>query len=284
MTETQPNIRNGNASTIVSTDGATISYISFGNGPSIVVVPGALSVASDYVAFASCLARKFSVHILERRGRGLSSPQDDLYSMDREVEDVLALQHETGASFLVGHSFGGLVALEAARRNMALDKVAVYEPGVSINGSIPMGWIRGYEEKLARKEYLDAFVEYSLGTGPDRARNCPKWLMKLLLPLFLNPRERQRMLGLLAENLREHREIARLDSTYRNYREVSAGVLLLHGGRTGIGWVRLAIEHLTTVLPRSSIHVFPRLDHFGINKEAPEEVARVVSNYFSSIG
>ena len=62
------------------------------------------------------------------------------------------------------------------------------------------------------------------------------------------------MLSLLAENLREHLEIARLDSSYRNYREVSADVLLLHGGKTGIGWVRLAIEELSHVLPHS--HTF----------------------------
>ena len=201
--------------------------------------------------------------------------------MDKEVEDVLAVQHETGASFLVGHSFGGLIALEAARVNAALEKIAVYEPGVSINGSIPMNWMQGYKQKLARKQNYDAFVEYSLGTGPDRARNCPKWLMKLLLPLFLNRSERQRMLSLLGENLREHLEIARLDSSYRHYREVSADVLLLHGGKTGISWVRLAIEQLKTVLPCSQAHLFPRLNHFGIDKQAPEDVARIVSDYFS---
>ncbi len=106
-------------------------------------------------------------------------------------------------------------------------------------------------------------------------------MMKLLLPLFLNPSERQRMLNLLGENLREHLEIASLDSSYQHYGEVSADVLLLHGGKTGISWVSLAIEQLVTVLPRSQAHLFPRLNHFGIDKQAPEDVARVVSDYFS---
>jgi pimeloyl-ACP methyl ester carboxylesterase len=227
------------------------------------------------------MAKKFSVHILERRGRGLNGPQGNAYNMDKEVEDVLALQRETGASFLVGHSFGGLITLEAARANAELDKIAVYEPGVSINGSIPMHWMQSYKQKLERKQNYDAFVEYSLGTGPDRARNCPNWLMKLLLPLFLNPSERQRMLSLLGENLREHLEIASLDSSYRHYREVSADVLLLHGGKTGISWVSLAIEQLKTVLPCSQAHLFSRLNHFGLDKQAPEDVARIVSDYFS---
>lgn len=281
MTETQMKIRDRTESTVRSRDGATISYISMGAGPSVLVIPGALSVASGYIAFASGLAKEFSVHIMERRGRGLSSPQGGTYSTQKEVDDVLALQRETGAPFLVGHSFGGLVALEAARGNTALDKIAVYEPGVSINGSIPMSWMHEYEVMLTRKRYNDAFIEFSRGTGPDRARNLPKWLMKLLLPLYLSAKERQIMLGLLAENLREHQEIARLDSGYRNYGEISADVLLLHGGKTGIGWVRLAIEELSRVLHHCHTRLLPRLNHFGIDKQAPDQVAQIVRDYFS---
>src|SRR6266566_591201 len=188
--------------TVLSQDGAKISYLTTGSGPSVLIIPGALSMAADYAAFASALAEHFTVHTIERRGRGLSSPQGADYSILKEREDVLALQKETGASFLVGHSFGGLVALEVARNNSSLTKIAVYEPGVSIDGSIPIGWIPGYEKKLAERKYLDAFVEFSLSVGPERARNTSPWLMKLLLPLFLRSHERKLMLGLLPENLR----------------------------------------------------------------------------------
>jgi len=263
-----------------SQDGAKISYLTLGSGPSVLVIPGALSMAADYTAFASALAEHFAVHIIERRGRGLSSPQGDDYSMRKEREDVLALQQETGAAFLVGHSFGGLVALEVARNNSSLTKVAVYEPGVSLDGSIPMDWMPGYQKKLAEKKYLDAFVEFSRSVGPDRARNTPAWLMKLLLPLFLSSHERKLMLGLLPENLREHQEVARLDSSYENYREIAAEVLLMYGGKSNSRWVDLAMERLATVLPQSETQVFPKLDHFGIDKKGPQEVARAVSAYF----
>jgi len=265
---------------VLSHDGAKISYLTMGSGPSVLVIPGALSMAADYAAFSSALAEHFTVYIIERRGRGLSSPQGDDYSILKERGDVLALLQKTGASLLVGHSFGGLVALEVARHNPSLTKVAVYEPGVSIDGSIPMGWMPGYEKKLAEKEYLDAFVEFSLGVGPERARNTPPWLMKLLLPLFLSSHERKLMLGLLSENLREHQEVARLDSSYENYREIAADVLLMYGGKSNTTWVNLAMERLAVVLPRSETKQFPKLDHFGIDKKAPREVARAVSTYF----
>jgi len=88
------------------------------------------------------------------------------------------------------------------------------------------------------------------------------------------------MLGLLPENLREHKEVAQLDSSYTNYREIAAGVLLMYGGKSDAKWVNMAMERLAAVLPQSETKEFPRLDHFGIDKRAPREVARAVSEYF----
>ena len=237
-------------------------------------------MAADYAAFAKSLGEHFTVHTIERRGRGLSGPQGEDYSIVKECEDVSSLQEKTGASLLVGHSFGGLIALEVARNNPSVSKVAVYEPGVSIDGSIPMGWMPGYEKKLAEKKYFDAFVEFTTGLGPERARKTPRWLMKLLLRFFLNSHERQQMFQLLHENLREHREVARLDNSYGHFREISAGVVLMYGGKSDSAWVNLSMERLAEVLPRSETKEFPRFDHFGIDKRAPQEVARAVSDYF----
>src|SRR5258707_6084625 len=55
--------------TVVSQDGAKISYLTLGSGPSVLVIPGALSMAADYAPFARALAGRFTVHIIERRGR-----------------------------------------------------------------------------------------------------------------------------------------------------------------------------------------------------------------------
>ena len=68
-------------STVQSADGTTISYLSLGSGPAVIVIPGALSLASDYTAFARALAENFTVYTIERRGRGLSGPQGNDYSI-----------------------------------------------------------------------------------------------------------------------------------------------------------------------------------------------------------
>ena len=266
---------------MTSRDGTRIGYLSLGAGPAVVVIPGVLSMAADYKAFARALAAHFTVHTIERRGRGASGPQGNDYTIVKECEDVIALQAETRATFLVGHSYGGLIALEVARRHNVFHKIAVYEPGVSIAGSMPTAWMPGYERQLAAGKRLDALVDFTLADAPARIQKTPRWLMKLCLFVLVNAsRQYRQMLSLLEQNLREWREIARLDSTCERYSGVACGVLLMYGGRSDSQAVVLAMEWLAATLPNSVTREFPHLDHFGIERTAPRDVARVVSDYF----
>jgi pimeloyl-ACP methyl ester carboxylesterase len=238
-------------------------------------------MAADYAAFARALSAHFTVHTIERRGRGESGPQGDDYSILKECEDVLAVQAETAAALLVGHSYGGLVALEVSRNNTAFRKIAVYEPAVSIGGSMPTAWMPGYEKKVAEKRNVDALVEFTLADAPSRIQKTPRWLMKLLLLVLVGwSRQYRQMLSLLDQNLREWREIASLDSSCEHYREIAAGVLLIYGGKSDSKAVTLAMERLAAILPHSETKEFPGLDHFGIERTAPRDVAKAVSDYF----
>jgi pimeloyl-ACP methyl ester carboxylesterase len=266
--------------TFRSTDGSSIAYLTEGLGPAVILIPGALSTADDYAAFALTLGKHFTVHTIERRGRGLSAPQGPVYSLATEIADVNALQAMTGATMLVGHSYGGLVALETARHNRHLRKVAVYEPGVSIDGSINLSWFPAYERFLAQGKQLDAFTCFALGAGPDAMRNASHWLTRLMLPLFVKKAKLQKMLTLLPENGREHREVGRSDNSYRNYGEITASVLHMTGGKTGSRWVAIQAKYLGEVIPHMQTHQFPELDHFGIDQKDPQGVAAYVATFF----
>jgi pimeloyl-ACP methyl ester carboxylesterase len=163
--------------TLATADGATVDYRTVGSGLSVIVIPGMLSIAADFDTFSNALAENFTVHTIERRGRGRSSPQDAGYCMEIEREDARALQKHTQAAYLFGHSYGGLIALETARNNALVKKIAVYEPGLSVNASIPITWAPRYERLLAQNKRLDAFIEFSIGAGPARARHTPRWLL-----------------------------------------------------------------------------------------------------------
>ena len=265
---------------VVSADGTAIAYRTVGNGPAILVVPGALAVASDFAAFARELADRFTVHTIERRGRGESGAQGDDYGIESECEDVAALQAATGATLLFGHSFGGLIALEAARRNRAFGKIAVYEPGVSIDGSIDASWAPACRAQLARGQHLNAFITFARAINPHTTGRAPRWLLRLILPVAIGKREREQKYRLLPAAIREHEEVARLDNTYAHYRDLTAEVLLMAGKdatKTGAG---RASQNLLPVLPKATLAVIPGLDHFGPEKK-PKRAAEAVSAFFA---
>jgi pimeloyl-ACP methyl ester carboxylesterase len=264
-----------------SADGTKVAFLTTGHGPSVIVIPGVLSMATDYADFARALGENFTVHTIERRGRGESGPQGDDYSILRECEDVHAVRRVTGASLLVGHSYGGLVALEVVRASRDFTKAALYEPGVSIAGSMPTSWMAGYVRKLAEGRRVAALVEFTLADAPPRIQRIPPWLLQaMLMALVVMSRRYRQMLRLLGQNLNEWREIARLDGSYRNYREASADVLLMYGGRSDSEAVDLVVERLPSVLQHCETVCFPRLDHFGIERTAPRQVAGAVKEFF----
>ena len=249
---------------VTSRDGTRISYQTIGTGPSLMIIPGANSMGDDYVWLATALADTFRVQIVERRGRGLSGEMGKDYSIAKECDDVAAVQQATDASYLFGHSFGGLIAFEAARNNKALRKLAVYEPGVSINNSIPTDWMPAYEAHLASGKPLDAFIDFIRGSGPAFMKWMPNWWLRLILPRVIQGDEWDKTVALLPSILIEHRELTRLDNTYQNYREVSADVLLMSGGKSP-EFREQTLRTLAGVLPQSEINIFPKLDHFGPN-------------------
>ena len=264
---------------ILSTDGTIISYRSTGTGPAILLVPGALTLASDFDSFATELASHFTVHIIDRRGRGQSGPQGPEYSIDKECEDLHAVSSATGAKFLFGHSFGGFVILEYSKRHSDVEKVAVYEPGISIDGSVGMSWAQEFQGQLERGRLGDAFITFIRGVNPETTGRLPRWVLRIILWWFMKPEELERKYRLLSTIVAEHAEIARLDNTFLTYGEINARVMLLSGGDGESTVTGRAVKSLLAVLRDATFASFPTLDHFGPEKD-PKQVAAVVAHFF----
>lgn len=117
-----------------SADGTGIAYdVTTGNGeagPPLVIVEGALCQRSMGAAKAltDALKDRFSVYAYDRRGRGESGPGATAYEPQREVEDLVAvLAGAGGRPYVFGASSGAALALEAARQDVAMERLAVYE-------------------------------------------------------------------------------------------------------------------------------------------------------------
>ncbi|MDT0445300.1 alpha/beta fold hydrolase [Streptomyces johnsoniae] len=116
--------------TAVSADGTGIAITRTGSGPPVVLVDGAMCHREfgPSADLAARLAPDFTVYAYDRRGRG-GSGDSAPYAVEREVDDLRAVIAAAGGSARVyGVSSGGILALEAAARGAAIDRLAVFEP------------------------------------------------------------------------------------------------------------------------------------------------------------
>ncbi|MBO0772679.1 MAG: alpha/beta hydrolase [Actinobacteria bacterium] len=172
--------------TITSRDGTRIAYDQTGSGPALIIVYGAMNTRSSgsLPELVGLLAPHFTVYSYDRRGRGDSG--DTLpYAVGREIEDIEAVIGQAGGTaFLYGHSSGGCLALEAARKlGSQVGRVAVYEAPYDDEPEAQQTWsqyLDQLEEALATERLGDAaalFMRY-VGMPAEQVegmRQAPFW-------------------------------------------------------------------------------------------------------------
>lgn len=116
-----------------SADGTRVGCEVLGAGPPLLAIHGSTADRHRWDAVRDPLARRFRLHLMDRRGRGLSSEENaNGYSFEREAEDIRALLEAIGERVLVlSHSYGGAASLEAATDCPGIARMLVYEPALS---------------------------------------------------------------------------------------------------------------------------------------------------------
>jgi pimeloyl-ACP methyl ester carboxylesterase len=172
---------------VASRDGTPIAVFSSGTGPPLVVVHGATADHTTFRVVGPRLATTFTVHAIDRRGRGASGDTAP-YAIEREFEDVAAVAEAFADSSgsgvdVVGHSYGGRCAMGAALRTDAVGRVVSYEgaptpagisyhpPGIELR-------LRALLDASDRDGALAAFFGEVVGMSPadlDAYRADPVW-------------------------------------------------------------------------------------------------------------
>jgi pimeloyl-ACP methyl ester carboxylesterase len=170
-------------SAVTSQDGTTIGYRQFGRGPGLLLVHGGMMTSQNFLKLATALSDEFTVYVHDRRGRGLSGPFAENYSMKKECEDRDALPRKTGADKVFGLSSGALVTLQAALTLPAIHKVALYEPPLPLSGHpSPAAWVPRYNQELTQGKLGAAMVSIIRGAAarrqlePEVFERCPRRL------------------------------------------------------------------------------------------------------------
>ena len=243
---------------VTSRDGTPIASWRSGEGPPLVLVHGTASDHSRWAPVLPAFEQRHSVYAIDRRGRGASGDAEH-YAIEREFEDVAAVVDSLGEPVnLLGHSHGGLCALEAALLSHNVRALALYEPPFRTVGAAeinPSEVIERLETLLQagdRDEVVATTARQVAGQPPEvvaSMRSQPSYPARMAAAHTI-PRE------------------LRAVNTYRfdpeRFRNLSVPTLLLNGSESPPGY-RLAVEAVDAALPDSRVVVMPGQGHGAID-------------------
>jgi pimeloyl-ACP methyl ester carboxylesterase len=255
---------------IRSKDGTPIAYWHSGRGDPLLLVHGTIGDHLIWTPVRTALERHFSVYAMDRRGRGHSGDAD-AYALDRECEDVAAVIDAIGGTVhVIGHSFGGICALEAALLTPNIGRLILYEPAI---------WLGPRDESAAFDARMQALLEAG---NPEEAlllflRDIVKRPSQEIADMQAMPTWRG---WVAAAHLipRELRSVDRYAFDPQRFRTMRTPTVLFLGGDSPPRR-RPVAETLNTALPNSQIVVLPGQQH-GAMRTAPDVFVQEVDKFF----
>ena len=241
--------------TIASVDGTRIAYEKTGEGPPLVLVHGTPDDHTYWVMVQPTLAKCCTVYAMDRRGRGQSGDAAE-YRLELEFDDVAAVVDMIDQPvILLGHSYGGLIALEAALRTQNLSKLIVYEPPIFSEGQKSGGPLLETLPKMEASldegkndEALLLFAQDLLGMSSaeiESLRASPYW---------------QVMVNAAPTLPRELRAPAEYEFDASRFRELTVSTLLLSASESPTS-LREATNTLARSLANSRVTVLDGQGH-----------------------
>ena len=229
---------------ITARDGAQLVLHSTGAGPGIVLVHGGGITIDTYRRLAAALAPRFTVHLYNRRGRGDAPPRTEPYSYEQDVDDLAVVLEHTGAGNVIGHSSGGFIALRAALK-LPIDRLAVYDAAVSIDGGFPSAWLEPARAAARAGDIPRALALTAGGINTQMATaKLPLGVQIAIIKVFMRTPIGRMMADLLPMTLDESATIRRPRRAGRLYagdhRRGAAGLrrrraVVLRRARRGVG-------------------------------------------------
>ncbi|MEA2634748.1 MAG: hypothetical protein QOH92_1515 [Chloroflexota bacterium] len=276
---------------VISKDGTTIGYRQLGRGPGLVVLHGAMESAQSHMQLAEALADSHTVYLPDRRGRGLSGAYGKPYGVREDVEDMDALLAKTGAHDVFGVSSGAIICLEAALTLPVIQKAAIFEPPLMVDGPAPTAWLTRFDREMAQGKVAAAMITGMKGAemGPPMLNLIPRWLLERMTTVMMASEDKKARgddvtMRMLAPTLHyDFQLVIDVAGPLERFGAMRAEALLL-GGSKSPAYLTRAVDALEKVLPHVTRVEFPGLGHEASGnadrRGQPERVAQELRRFF----
>jgi pimeloyl-ACP methyl ester carboxylesterase len=261
---------------VASADGFRISVTEQGHGRPILIVHPGGGTSDAWARVAQYLMARFRVLRFDRRPYAVSGDAEATATMANEVNDVLAVAATAGEPVLmVGHSSGGVVALESALASPTqFAGMVLYEPPVAVTE--PLGGdaltrakaaLMAGDAGLAMEIHLREIVQASSHLVS---------LVRLVGPLW------RRMAMFAPGQIQDDANIESLGIGIGRYADLNVPALLLGGARSP-KHLRVRLDALASVLPNlDSLVVLPHQGHLA-NAFAPRKIAQIIEQFAARV-
>src|SRR6266545_3039697 len=252
-----------------SKDGARIAVECTGKGPTLLIVHGGTGDRSRWKPLFPLFASQFTVCAMDRRGHGESEAGSN-YSLKKEFEDVAAVVNSRpGPVFVLGHSIGGLCALEAAFLTNKISKLVLYEPPLQ---DLDHTAVADRMEKMIqagdREQDLVTFLREIVMVSPDEVAAMKR---QAAWP--------SRVSGIDIQ-IREIRAVSKYRFDAKRTRTLKTPTLLLAGSKTASPQLKQATSALMDSLPKRTLVVFEGQEHNAMDR-IPRQFAETVTKFLS---
>ncbi len=237
----------------------------------VVLVHGSLDRSAGLLKLSRRLDTRYRVTRYDRRGYGRSRPHPGPFGIEQQVTDLVEVVRTApdtaGPVVVVGHSYGGNVALATADR--CPDLVA----GV-VTFESPLSWMSWWPGTSAGGDAMAWRDE------PDEA--AERFMRRLIgderwdrLPPTSRAARRAEGPAMIGE-LTDLRQVAPWSAD-----RIRVPVLAMHGEH-GHEHHRVGSEALATMLPDASVTTVAGARHFGPNTH-PDRVAEIVTDFVDGL-
>lgn len=263
----QPKTDASRVSFVTSKDGTRIAVECTGAGPNLLIVHGGTGDRKRWQPLLPLFARSFKVCAMDRRGHGESQPGHN-YTLRKESEDIVAVVNSRGGPvFVLGHSIGGVFALEAALLTNKIAGLALYEPPLQ---DLDHTEVANRMERLIqtgdREQALLTFFREIVKMSPEEietVRSRPIWP--------------ERVAGIDIQ-IREIRALSKYRFNPNRIKKVRVPTLLLTGSKTRSPQLKQAITSLVNTLPNRTLAILEGEEHNAMDT-SPQQFADHVTKF-----